>query len=102
MTTAILRIPTPLRAFTNGADEVRVECASVGEALTALGKKHPGLLERVLDANGKLRPFVNVYVGPNDVRTLDGLATRVADGSVLSIVPAVAGGARIDRTGERT
>lgn len=91
MSRATVRIPTPLRGFTGGADEVRVEAGDVRGALAALA---PGLRERVLDASGALRPFVNVYVGPDDVRTLDGLATPLADGAVLSIVPAVAGGAR--------
>jgi molybdopterin converting factor small subunit len=92
MTTVVIRIPTPLRNYTRGADEVRVECSTVGDALAGLGREHAGILERVLDEAGKLRPFVNVFVGPNDVRTLAGLDTMLADGAVLSIVPAVAGG----------
>jgi molybdopterin converting factor small subunit len=93
MNQTIVRIPTPLRPFTKGADEVRVHGATVSEALANLGEKCPGLLERVLDKDGRLRAFVNVFVGANDVRTLQGLATPVANGAVLSIVPAVAGGA---------
>ena len=92
MSTATIRIPTPLRGFTKGADEVRVTAATVGEALQALGREHDGVLGRVLDPDGKLRPFVNVFVGSSDVRALQGLATRIQDGAVLSIVPAVAGG----------
>jgi molybdopterin converting factor small subunit len=92
MTHVHIRIPAPLRSYTRGADEVRVEGATVRDALASLGRAHAGILERVLDERGELRPFVNVYVGADDVRTLDGLATRPADGAVLSIIPAVAGG----------
>jgi molybdopterin converting factor small subunit len=92
MTHVLVRIPTPLRGYTRGADEVRVEGATVRDALASLGRKHAGILERVLDANGELRPFVNIFLGADDVRTLDGLATKPAEGAVLSIIPAVAGG----------
>ena len=92
MTTALIRIPTPLRTYTRGADEVRVECSTVREALESLGRKHEGILARVLDAGGELRPFVKLFVGPDEVQALDGLSTKLADGAVLSIVPAVAGG----------
>jgi len=93
MSHATIRIPTPLRTFTKGSDEVRVEGATVAQALANLGEVCPGILERVLDKDGNLRPFVNVFVGPKDVRTLSGLATALESGAVLSIVPAVAGGA---------
>jgi len=92
MSHATIRIPTPLRTFTKGADEVRVTGTSVREALADLGEKCPGILDRILGDDGKVRSFVNVYVGATDVRTLEGLATKLADGAVLSIIPAVAGG----------
>jgi molybdopterin converting factor small subunit len=92
MSSVVIRIPTPLRGYTRGADEVRVEGASVGEALKRLGSLHAGVFERVIDERGDLRPFVNVFVGSSDVRALDGLETRLEEGAVLSIVPAVAGG----------
>jgi molybdopterin converting factor small subunit len=92
MNQATIRIPTPLRNFTKGQDQVLVRAATVGEALANLGEQAPGILERVLDKDGKLRAFVNVYVGSADVRTLKGLATPIEAGAVLSIVPAVAGG----------
>jgi proteasome lid subunit RPN8/RPN11 len=92
MSKAVIRIPTPLRSFTRGQDEVGVECATVSEALQELGEQAPGILERVLDGQGRLRPFVNVFVGPDDVRGLAGLASPVPEGAVISIVPAVAGG----------
>jgi molybdopterin converting factor small subunit len=92
MSQTTIRIPTPLRTFTKGADEVRVRASSVQEALANLGEKCPGILERILDKDGKVRSFVNVYVGASDVRGLSGLETPLEDGAVLSIVPAVAGG----------
>jgi molybdopterin synthase sulfur carrier subunit len=90
--TATVRIPTPLRAFTGGADELPVDGATIREVLDNLTRACDGLGERVLDGDGGLRQFVNVYVGSRDVRTLQGLDTPVRDGDVLSIVPAVAGG----------
>jgi molybdopterin/thiamine biosynthesis adenylyltransferase/rhodanese-related sulfurtransferase/molybdopterin converting factor small subunit len=94
MSSVTVRIPTPLRPFTGGADQVYVQARTVGEALTALGSAHSGVLERVIDSGGELRNFVNVYRGRDNVRSLDGLATPLADNDVISIVPAVAGGAR--------
>jgi molybdopterin/thiamine biosynthesis adenylyltransferase/rhodanese-related sulfurtransferase/molybdopterin converting factor small subunit len=89
----LVRIPTPLRSYTGGADEIPVEADTVRDALWAVGRKHGGILERVLSPEGELRQFVNVYVGAQNVRALNGLATPVREGDVLSIVPAVAGGA---------
>jgi len=89
---ATVRIPTPLRSFTGGADEVTVVGSTVGEVLSNLGTDHDGLLERVLDERGEVRHFVNLFLGGNDVRGLRGLQTPVGDGDVLSIIPAVAGG----------
>jgi molybdopterin/thiamine biosynthesis adenylyltransferase/rhodanese-related sulfurtransferase/molybdopterin converting factor small subunit len=88
-----IRIPTPLRSYTGGADQVAVEAATVGDALVALGEAHPGILERVLAADGSLRPFVNIYLGMDNIQVLRGLLTPLAPGAVLAVVPAVAGGA---------
>lgn len=93
MSTVTVRIPTPLRQFTNGADEVYVEGTTVGEVLNTLGASHVGLLERVMNPHGELRNFVNVYVGGDNVRSLEGLATPVSEQDIVSIIPAVAGGA---------
>jgi sulfur-carrier protein len=87
-----IRIPTQLRTFTGGSGEVEVEATSVGDALKALDAAHPGLADRLFDESGQLRRFVNVFLADEDVRFLEGLATPVADGQTLSIVPAVAGG----------
>ena len=87
-----VRIPTQLRTLTGGAGEVTVEGASVGEVLKALDAAHAGFADRLFDEGGNLRRFVNVFLADEDVRFLDGLATPVAEGQTLSIVPAVAGG----------
>lgn len=89
-----VRIPTILRTYTGGASEVVVEPgeATLSGTLSALEQSAPGISARVLDDTGALRRFVNVYVGDEDVRFADGLATSVTDGSQVSIIPAVAGG----------
>jgi molybdopterin converting factor small subunit len=87
-----VRIPMPLRSYTRGADEVAVDAVTVRDALVALGAGHDGLLERVLTPQGELRPFVNVFVGSRNIRALESLATPLADGDIVAIVPAVAGG----------
>jgi molybdopterin converting factor small subunit len=94
MSSVTIRIPTPLRSFTGGADEVKVNGATVGDALKALGATHNGVLDRVLTPEGEVRQFVNIYLGSQNVRSLNGLVTPVVEGAVLSIVPAVAGGVR--------
>ena len=97
MSTVTVRIPTPLRPLTAGADAVRVEGETIDEVLKTLGTTHAGLLERIISPQGELRSFVNIYLGSDNVHALDGLATSVSDDDVVSIVPAVAGGAARDR-----
>lgn len=87
-----VRVPTTLRTLTAGASEVTVEGATVSEVLNHLESAHPGFQDRLLDADGALRRFVNLYVADDDVRFRDGLDTAVADGDTVSIIPAVAGG----------
>ncbi|MEO6715510.1 MAG: MoaD/ThiS family protein [Mycobacteriales bacterium] len=87
-----IRIPTPRRNLTGGEASVSVEAGTLSDAIKALDAAYPGVAERVLDESGALRRFVNVYVGDEDVRFLDGLATELADGASISIIPAVAGG----------
>ena len=94
MTQTTVRIPTPLRSFTDGADQVDVSGSTVGQVLIALVERFEGIGARLLDDAGNLRPFVNLFLGSEDIRRLDGLATPTTDGAVLSIIPAVAGGAR--------
>jgi molybdopterin converting factor small subunit len=88
----VVRIPTQLRNLSGGAGEVTLDGATVAEVFTALDAEHPGFAARLYDDTGALRRFVNVFLAEEDIRFLDGLATPVADGQTLSIVPAVAGG----------
>lgn len=93
MTVAVtVRIPTQLRPLAGGSSDVQVDGSSVGEVLKSLEAAHPGFQDRLFDDAGKLRRFVNVFVADEDIRFLNGLETSVAEGSTLSIVPAVAGG----------
>ena len=87
-----VRIPTTLRPLAGGASEVEVDGATVGDVLKSLDAKHPGFSDRLLDEDGGLRKFVNIFVADDDVRFLDGLATPVPDGETVAIIPAVAGG----------
>jgi molybdopterin synthase sulfur carrier subunit len=90
--TATVRIPTTLRPMAGGKSEVEVEGTTVGEVLEALDAAHPGFADRLLDDDGNLRKFVNVFVADDDVRFMDGLATPVPAGETVAIIPAVAGG----------
>ncbi|ASU60538.1 MULTISPECIES: ubiquitin-like small modifier protein 1 [Nocardiopsis] len=89
---ASVRVPTILRTYTNDAAEVSAEGATLAEVLDDLEANYPGIRARILDDNGKVRRFVNVYIGDEDVRFEKGLQTEVADGAQVSIIPAVAGG----------
>ena len=87
-----VRIPTILRSYTGGAAEVTTEAGSLRDVITGLDAEYPGLSSRILDEGGKLRRFVNVNVGDEDVRQAQGLDTRVPAGIPVSVSPAVAGG----------
>ncbi|WP_030484740.1 MoaD/ThiS family protein [Nocardioides aequoreus] len=87
-----VRIPTILRTYTAGESEVGADGTTLAEVLDDLERHHGGIRARVLDDEGGLRRFVNVYVGNDDVRFLDGLQTPTPDGTQISIIPAVAGG----------
>jgi len=89
---ATVRIPTPLRGFTGGKDQVDIEGATVEEIVANLGSDHPDLKARICADDGSLRRFVNLYVNDEDVRGLDGGGTAVAASDVVAIVPAIAGG----------
>jgi molybdopterin/thiamine biosynthesis adenylyltransferase/rhodanese-related sulfurtransferase/molybdopterin converting factor small subunit len=86
-------IPTALRGFASGKAEIEVTAATAGEALLALGNAHPELKKHLFDEQGAVRSFVNVYVGDEDIRALQGADTPVRDGDTLMIVPSIAGGA---------
>jgi molybdopterin converting factor small subunit len=87
-----VRVPTILRTYTGGESEVTAEGDTLAEVLDSLDGAYPGIKGRIVDEQGDLRRFVNVYVGNDDVRFLDGLGTQVADGTQVSVIPAVAGG----------
>ena len=89
---ARVRIPTPLRRFTSGAEEVSAGGATVAAIVEDLERNHPGLKERICDEAGKVRRFVNIFVNGDDIRFLNNLETTVKDGDEVSIVPAIAGG----------
>jgi len=86
-----VRIPTPLRTLTGGSDEVKAQGGTVGAVIEDLEARHAGIRDRLLDEKG-VRRFVNIYVGDEDIRFLDGLATELKGGEQISIVPAIAGG----------
>ena len=87
-----VRIPSPLRRLTNGADKVQVDSEDLSGCIVDLEAQFPGLKERLIDEDGTLRHFVNVYVNGEDIRFLDDVRTKVQAGDEISIVPAVAGG----------
>jgi molybdopterin synthase sulfur carrier subunit len=87
-----VKLPTQLRDAAGGATSAQVEGGTVGEALQALYGEFGELRERIADADGALRRFVNVYLKGEDIRFLDGLDTAVTDGDEVTILPAVAGG----------
>lgn len=87
-----VRIPTTMRPLSGGAKQVELGAGTLAEVIEALEAAHPGFRDRLLDEDGALRKFVNIFVDEDDVRYLDGLDTAVADGITVSIIPAVAGG----------
>jgi len=89
---AKLIIPTPLRKFTENQSSIETNGSTVLEAVTQLTETHPDLKEHLFDENGKLRSFVRIYVGEEDIKQLDRENTKVSSGDTISIIPAIAGG----------
>jgi sulfur-carrier protein len=87
-----VRVPTPLRKFTKGVDEVDAQGNNIRSIVEDLEKNYPGIKERICDDSGKVRRFVNVYVNGDDIRFLQNLETALKEGDNISIVPAIAGG----------
>lgn len=87
-----VRIPSPLRTYTDGADVVETEGASVGEVLNALTSRAAGIGSRLFKGPAQLNRFVNIYVNDEDIRFLQNLDTPIKEGDEISIVPAIAGG----------
>lgn len=89
---AKVRIPTPLRKLTNNEEVIEVNASSVGQAITELQSRYPGIKERLVDETGAIRRFVNVYVNEEDIRFLQNQETPLKGGDEISIIPAIAGG----------
>lgn len=89
---AILKIPTPLRSYTDGQVEVRVGGKNVAEAMKELVQRYPTLQPHLYNGDGKLRPFVNLFVGEHNVKDLQGMSTPLADDARVLLVPSIAGG----------
>ena len=87
-----VRVPTPLRKLTNGADEVDAQGSNVRTLVEDLERSFPGIKERICDESGKIRRFVNIYVNGDDIRFLQNMETSLKEGDNISIVPAIAGG----------
>jgi sulfur-carrier protein len=87
-----VRIPTTLRTLTAGQSQVSLDGTTVRDVIGNLEAAHPGFSDRLLDGEGNLRRFVNVFVADDDIRFLEGLDTPVPEGETVSIIPAVAGG----------
>ncbi len=87
-----VRIPTILRTYTHGESEVAADGGTLAEVLDSLESSYPGIRGRILDDQGAIRRFVNVYVGNDDVRFLEALDTSTPAGAQVSVIPAVAGG----------
>jgi len=88
----LITIPTPLRPYTEDQKQVEVEGETVGFVIKDLAKRYPGLKQHLFNENGDLRPYVNIFINQDDIRTLDGENTPVVEGDRLMIVPSIAGG----------
>jgi len=88
----LVRIPTPLRSLTKGLAEVQVSADTVSGLIEDLERLYPGLRDRLVEENGELRRFINVYVNQEDIRFLQGEKTALKQGDEVVIVPAIAGG----------
>ena len=87
-----VRIPQPLQKLTKGNEQVEALASDVKGVIEDLEKNFPGIKDRICDESGKIRRFINIYVNEEDVRFLQGDATRIKDGDEVSIIPAIAGG----------
>jgi len=90
---ATVYVPTPLRRLTGGKSKVTADGSDVANLLSAVDAEYPGMSERILDGDGRIKRFINVFVNDDEVRTLQGLETPVGANDKISIVPAMAGGA---------
>jgi molybdopterin converting factor small subunit len=86
-----IRVPSALRNFTGGASDVEVTATTVRDALAELERRHPGIAARLLD-QGAVKPFIRIFVGPDDIGGLSGLETKLTERDEVAIIPAIAGG----------
>ncbi len=89
---ANIKIPTPLRKFTNGKSTVECDGKNISELITKMEREYPGIRDRLVDDEGKIRKFVNIYTNGQDIRFLENMNTKVGRNDEISIVPAVSGG----------
>lgn len=92
MANITVRIPTALRRVTQGQGEVQIEASTIAELIDNLEKEFPGIKERLVEETGEIRKFVNFFVNDEDIRFLDGKDTKLNDGDIVAIIPAIAGG----------
>ncbi|MGB0166768.1 MAG: MoaD/ThiS family protein [Luteibaculum sp.] len=89
---ATLKIPSPLRKFTNNQSEIAIEANTIQDSIEAAAKQYPDLKNQLFDEAGNIRSFVRIYLGDEDIKALNNEATQVETDSVISIIPAIAGG----------
>lgn len=87
-----VRIPTPLRKLSGDRDELSIDASTVSALIEGIESECPGMKSRLCDESGDVRRFINLYVNDEDIRFLDGVSTKLNDGDVVSIIPAIAGG----------
>ena len=92
----VLRIPTPLRSYTDGRSEVNIRGSNIADALTDLTTQYPSIKPHLFNEGGELRPFVNLFVGENNIKDLQGVDTPIQDGDRLVLIPSIAGGCHAD------
>src|SRR5512141_544802 len=91
-----LRIPTPLRTYTSGKSEVNVTGVKISEALGDLTTQYPAIKAHLFNEAGELRPFVNLFVGENNIKDLQGVETPIKDGDKIMLIPSIAGGSHCE------
>jgi adenylyltransferase/sulfurtransferase len=91
----LLRIPTPLRPYTNGKNEVSVNGANISEALSDLTTQFPAIKPHIFNEGGELRPFVNIFIGESNIKDLQGMNTPIRNGEKLMLIPSIAGGSHV-------
>jgi len=91
----VLRIPTPLRSYTNGQSEVNINGSNISDALTDLTSQYPTIKPHLFNEGGELRPFVNLFIGENNIKDLQGVDTPIKDGDRLVLIPSIAGGRNV-------